>query len=245
MFHNVIVDKHADITKVNFLEGSTIMIDKPKNWTSFDVVNKIRFRLKHYHSVKKIKVGHAGTLDPLATGLLIICTGKFTKRIEEFQCQDKVYKATMKLGATTISDDAEHPEENLCEVPAFTLKDIEDVHLKFTGAILQKPPIFSAIKKNGTPLYKLARKGQKPKVDAREVTVHSIVVKNIRLPFIEIEVVCSKGTYIRSLVRDIGNELKTGAYLYDLVRVSSGPYELENAISLDTFVNEVETMTLK
>lgn len=206
--------------------GGAALIDKESGWTSFDVVAKLR-------SLTKIKkIGHAGTLDPLATGLLIICLGKATKQIEQFQGQPKRYEAVIKLGATTRTDDAEASEENIAETEAITAESITAAIEKFIGEIEQIPPVFSAIKVNGRPLYKSARKGETVEPRPRLVQIYGITIRSISLPFIELEVHCGKGTYIRSLARDMGALLGCGGYLHSLRRTAIGDYNVGNAITI-------------
>ncbi len=216
-------------------EGAVLLINKEKDWTSFDVIAKLRSLTK----VKKI--GHAGTLDPLATGLLIVCLGrKATKRINEFQELKKKYSAVIKFGATTKSDDAEFDEENLQNIDFLNNTIIENTLNKFIGEIDQKPPMFSAKKINGQALYKLARKNIKVEISTSKVNIYDINIKKIDLPFINIDVECSKGTYIRALARDIGNDLSCGAYLHDLKRTCIGDYSLDNAFSIKEIENIIK-----
>jgi tRNA pseudouridine55 synthase len=206
--------------------GAVALIDKERGWTSFDVVAKLR-------GITRIKkIGHAGTLDPLATGLLIVCLGKMTKSIESFQAQRKAYRAVIKLGATTATDDAEAAEENITSVAHLTNHDIAASVQAFVGEIQQVPPMFSALKQNGVPLYKMARKGRTVERPARTVSIYNISVCSLELPFVTLDVECSKGTYIRSLARDIGERLGTGAYLYGLRRTAIGEYLVEHAVTL-------------
>ncbi len=216
------LDESAD-----YLSGVVILADKPQGWTSFDVVNKIRWKLRHLTGVKKIKVGHAGTLDPMATGLLIVCCGKATKSIAEFQDLPKTYTGTLKLGATTPSYDAETEEDQQYPYEHITETRLEAARQKFTGKIEQIPPMYSAIKVKGQPLYKLARKGKTIERKARQVEIYSFAFRQIRLPYIDFEVQCSKGTYIRSLAHDLGQALGSGAYLTALRRTAIGPYLVE------------------
>lgn len=214
-------------------EGGVALIDKDTDWTSFDAVAKMR-------SLTRIKkVGHAGTLDPLATGLLILCFGKMTKRINEFQDAPKQYEAVIKLGATTKTDDSEAPEENIQPFNHITDNDITDACLKFIGEIDQIPPMYSAIKKDGQPLYKLARKGIELDLPPRRVTIYSITITKIELPLCFITVDCAKGTYIRSLARDIGALLGCGGYLRSLRRTAIGEFRVENALRIDDVMEQV------
>jgi tRNA pseudouridine55 synthase len=214
--------------------GGVALIDKAKDWTSFDVVAKMR-------GITRIKkIGHAGSLDPLATGLLIVCLGKMTKSISSFQEQTKMYQAVVKLGATTKTDDAEAPEEQITSADeaimgAITLTQVEKAAKEFLGVIAQIPPMYSAIKKNGVPMYKLARKGQEIEREARMVEFYRIDVERFEPPYCTLAVECSKGAYIRSLARDIGARLGVGGYLADLRRTGIGYYSVENAISIEEF----------
>ena len=225
------------INPFNFQEGEVLLIDKPYQWTSFDVVNKVRYTLKKKLKIPKIKVGHAGTLDPLATGLLIVCTGKCTRRIETFQNLDKEYEGTMYLGATTPSFDRETEIDMEFDTRHFTREMMIKATTGFTGSISQVPPIYSALKVEGEALYKKARKGIAVEVKSRMVQVSLFELLNIRLPFVDFRVSCSKGTYIRSLVDDYGKALDSGAYLYDLKRTRIGEYQLQNAWQLTDFIN--------
>lgn len=227
--------------KYDFKAGALLLVDKPKTWTSFDVVNKIRFKLKHQLGVKKIKVGHSGTLDPMATGLLIICTGKFTKTLEKLQGLPKTYTGTMKLGATTASYDAEcEEEEEKFTLEHITPELIEETRQQFLGKIDQVPPMFSAIKVDGQPLYKRARKGEMIEVKPRRVEIMDFQITKIDLPFIEFEVACSKGTYIRSLAYDFGRAMDNGAYLTELRRTQVGDHYIEESWQLDELLEYVE-----
>ena len=226
--------------KYNFKEGAMLLVDKPLEWTSFDVVNKIRYALKKALNVRKIKVGHAGTLDPLATGLLIICTGKFTKKIETYQSQYKVYDGSIRLGATTPSYDAETAVNEIFPLDDITSEMIHDTVPHFVGEIDQVPPMFSAIKVDGQPLYKKARKGQAVKIKSRRVTIHDFKVADIRFPDVDFEVKCSKGTYIRSLAYDFGKQLDNGAYLTKLRRTHIGEHALEDAWQLDDLIAHIQ-----
>ncbi|WP_052598667.1 tRNA pseudouridine(55) synthase TruB [Aureispira sp. CCB-QB1] len=226
--------------KYDFKEGATLLVDKPLEWTSFDVVNKIRYALKKALGVRKIKVGHAGTLDPLATGLLIICTGKFTKKIETYQSQYKVYDGSIRLGATTPSYDAETAVNEIFTLDNITPEMIANNVPHFVGEIEQIPPMFSAIKVDGQPLYKKARKGQEVKVKSRKVTIHDFKITNIRFPDLDFEVKCSKGTYIRSLAHDFGQKLDNGAYLTKLRRTQIGEHTLKDAWQLDDLITHIQ-----
>lgn len=214
-------------TAYDFEAGAILLIDKPLTWTSFDVVKKTKFALR----IKKI--GHAGTLDPLATGLLILCTGKFTKRIEEIQAQEKEYTGHFTIGHTTPSFDLETEIDSTSAIDHITEEMIILTAQSFEGEIDQVPPIYSAVKVNGERAYNLARKGQEAEIKAKRVTIKEFTVTAIEGNQISFKVVCSKGTYIRSLVRDFGNKLGCGAYLSKLVRTRIGDYLLEDAMSLE------------
>jgi len=224
-----------DLINTSIETGAFILVNKSLNWTSFDVVAKIR-------SLTKIKkIGHAGTLDPLAVGLLIVALGKkATKEIEMFRDLNKTYLAEIKLGATTITDDSEANEENIKDISEISELQIKNVIKKFIGNIEQIPPIFSAQKINGTPAYKSARKNKEILLRPKQVEIFSIEIKKVSLPLITIEVICSKGTYIRSLARDIGKELRCGAYLYNLKRTNIGDYSVNDALSIEEIVQKYE-----
>jgi len=227
---------------MNFVEGEVILIDKPLEWTSFDIVNKIRYIIRKKFNLKKIKVGHAGTLDPLATGLLIVCTGKMTKQIEKFQSQNKEYVTTLKLGATTPSFDRETEEDNIFEYKHITEDMFKNVLHKFIGETEQIPPVFSAKKVNGQKAYIAARKGKNIELKPNKIVIDAIEILEFNLPYVKIKVNCSKGTYIRALGRDIGKELKSGAYLYDLRRTKIGDYNVNDALLINEFENKVLAM---
>ena len=223
----------------DFQNGEIILIDKELNWTSFDVVSKLRNSIKKKLDLKKIKVGHAGTLDPLATGLLIICTGRMTKRIDEFSCLNKTYTGKITIGSTTPSYDLETKPNVYYPTDHINDELILNTAKKFTGKILQKPPIFSAVKKDGVRLYKLARRGVDVKVKKREITIHDFTVTSINFPEIEFSVCCSKGTYIRSLANDYGKELGSGAHLSELRRTSIGKYSVDKSYKLMSFIRNI------
>lgn len=225
--------------KVDYLEGNVILINKPLSWTSFDVVKKVRNILRSNYKVKKIKVGHAGTLDPLADGLLILCTGKWTKKIEEFQNQEKEYTGTFVLGATTPSYDLETEIDQIFDLGNLSKEKIESNTNLFIGDIEQLPPIYSAIKKDGVRLYEYARKGVEVEVKKRKVRVSSFEISRIELPEVDFKISCSKGTYIRSIAHDFGKSLDNGAHLSKLTRTKIGAFQLEDAIDLDTFENMI------
>lgn len=227
----------------DFAEGQLLLVNKPYNWTSFDVVGKIRNAFKPL----KLKVGHAGTLDPLATGLLIICTGKMTKLIDTYQAQEKEYTGTMVLGATTPSYDMETNTDKLFSISEITAEQIKDTCCQFIGDIQQYPPAHSAIKIDGERLYEKARRGEDVELRARAVTISEFEITGIRLPDVDFRVVCSKGTYIRSLVNDFGKTLNNGAYLSTLRRTRSGGYKIEDArevMELVTQIRELKAITV-
>ena len=226
-------------TKEAFLSGQVILIDKPLNWTSFQVVNKVRWLIKKNIGVKKIKVGHAGTLDPLATGLLILCCGKMTKEIEGFQGQEKTYSGTLELGATTPSYDLETEIDKTYPTEHINPALIEATKTQFMGEIDQYPPVFSALKKEGKRLYEYARKGKQVEIPSRKVKVSNFSIDTSALPQLSFEVSCSKGTYIRSLAHDFGQALKSGAYLSSLCRERIGDFHLKNAMSMEAFETKI------
>ena len=228
------------MTAEEFLQGKVLLIDKPLEWTSFQAVNKIRWHIKKQFGLKKIKVGHAGTLDPLATGLLIICTGKMTKQINEFQAQEKEYTGTFHLGATTPSYDLETEVNEEYPTAHITSESIESVTQSFLGEIDQKPPIFSAIKKDGKRLYDIARKGETTEIQSRKVTISAFDITRIEMPEVDFRVSCSKGTYIRSLANDFGIALDSGAHLSALRRTRIGEFSVENALSIDAFIDSLK-----
>jgi tRNA pseudouridine55 synthase len=223
-------------TAEDFQNGQILLIDKPLNWSSFQAVNKLKYALINNLGLpKKFKIGHAGTLDPLATGLLLVCTGKFTKRISELQGQAKEYTGTFFIGATTPSYDLEteidktFPTEHINEVL------IRETTKQFLGEIDQKPPVFSAIKKNGVRLYEHARAGVAVEIDTRKTTVYEFEITRISMPEIDFRVVCSKGTYIRSLAYDFGLAMQSGSHLTALRRTKIGDYDITNAVDVDLF----------
>ena len=215
-------------------EGRVILIDKPLHWTSADVVKKIRNQV---HT----KVGHAGTLDPLATGLLILCTGKFTKKINEYMLQEKEYTGTITLGSTTASFDLETLPENYREFSFVNTTLLSEVSKKFTGEIIQIPPIYSAIKKNGERSYDLARQGRAVTLEGRKVFIKEFEMQILQLPLVHFRVVCSTGTYIRSLANDIGQTLGCGAHLSSLCRTRIGIYKLDDALSPEAAISKIKT----
>ena len=223
----------------NFQTGEIILIDKELKWTSFDVVSKLRNSIKKKLDIKKIKVGHAGTLDPLATGLLIICTGKMTKNIENFSKLNKTYTGKITLGSTTPSYDLETKPNVHYPIEHIDENMIINTAKKFEDKISQKPPIFSAVKKEGVRLYKLARKGMDVNIKKREIIINNFTINSINLPEIEFTVTCSKGTYIRSLANDFGKELNSGAHLSELRRTSIGDYLIEDSFKIMDFIRNI------
>ena len=224
------------MTEEDFKNGQVLLIDKPLNWTSFQAVNKIRWHIKKRFNLKKIKVGHAGTLDPLATGLLIICTGKQTKQINIYQGQIKEYIGTFTIGATTPSYDLETEINQTFSTEHITENLLKETTNQFVGDIEQKPPIFSAIKKDGKRLYELARKGETTEIKSRTVTISEFEITNINNNNVDFRVVCSKGTYIRSLAYDFGLALNSGAHLSALRRTKIGKFSIDNASSIEDFI---------
>jgi tRNA pseudouridine55 synthase len=223
-------------TVEDFQNGQILLIDKPLNWTSFQAVNKIKYALINKVGLpKKFKIGHAGTLDPLASGLLLICTGKFTKKISELQGQAKEYTGTFFIGATTPSYDLETEIDETFPISHIDNELIHETVKQFLGEINQKPPIYSAIKKNGVRLYEHARAGEVVEIEFRKTTIHEFEITRIALPEIDFRVVCSKGTYIRSLAFDFGKALNSGAHLTSLRRTKIGDYSIENAIDVIEF----------
>jgi len=223
----------------NFQEGEVLLINKPYKWTSFDVVAKIRVLLKYRLGIKKIKVGHAGTLDPLATGLLILCTGKFTKKIDEYQAQDKEYTGIITIGATTPSFDLETEVMNHSDYSEISNEDIINVSKTFLGETDQYPPIFSAKQIDGKRAYDYARKDQPVVMTSRKINISEFEISNIQLPDVFFRIVCSKGTYIRSIANDIGEKLGCGAYLSSLCRTKIGDFSLDNALSMEEFEKSI------
>lgn len=228
------------MTKEAFLEGETLLLDKPLNWSSFQVVNKLRWLIRQQYGIKKIKVGHAGTLDPLATGLLLICTGKSTKTINDLQGQIKEYTGTISLGATTPSYDLETEINGTFSVKHITPELIHESTKQFIGVVDQFPPVFSALKKEGKRLYEYARAGEQVEVKSRQIEIKEFDVTSINESEVSFRVVCSKGTYIRSLAHDFGKALNTGAHLSSLRRTKIGDYHVDNAISIEIFENQLK-----
>ena len=219
-------------SSVDIKEGKVILIDKPINWTSFDVVKYIRKSLEHKFKIKKIKVGHAGTLDPLATGLLIICIGKQTKNISKYQDLAKTYTGKFKLGESTPSFDAETDVNEKFEYDHITINNLKKLANEFIGNSLQKPPIFSAIKKDGKRLYNYARENKEIEIDKREIQIYNFEILDFNSPYVEFKIDCSKGTYIRTIANDFGKRLNSGSYLYELRRTKIGEFSVLNAIDI-------------
>lgn len=227
---------------MDFIAGEILYFNKPLKWTSFDLVNKFRYKLSRKLKVKKIKVGHAGTLDPLATGVMIVCTGRATKRIDEFQYQTKEYVATLKLGETTPSFDLEKEVDAVYPTEHITREMVEKVLQSFVGTIQQVPPVFSACKVDGKRAYELARKGEEVELKSKTLVIDEMELLECDLPVMKIRVVCSKGTYIRALARDIGTALQSGAHLIALERTRIGDVTLEKCMNpedIDAFLEEV------
>ncbi len=228
------------MTLEDYQSGHVLLIDKPLNWTSFQVVNKLRWEIRQKFNIKKIKVGHAGTLDPLATGLLILCTGKFTKKIETFQAQEKEYTGTITVGGTTPSYDLETEIDKTFPIEHISGGIIHKTTQQFIGELAQKPPIFSAIKKEGKRLYDIARAGETVEIKPRNITISEFEITNIQLPNIDFRVVCSKGTYIRSLAYDFGLALNSGAHLSALRRTKIGNFSVDEAKTIEGFSEELK-----
>ena len=225
-----------------FLQGEVLLINKPLHWTSFQLVNKLRWLIKRKLGIKKIKVGHAGTLDPLASGLMIICTGKKTKEISQHQAAEKEYIAKLKLGATTPSYDGETEETYFYPTKHISKELVIGICDQFIGEIEQLPPIFSAIKVKGKKLYESARKGNKVEIKPRIIRVNELEIINMDLPYIKLRVSCSKGTYIRSLAHDLGKAMNTGAWLCELQRTKIGSETIKNAIDINDFQQMIKSL---
>ena len=223
------------LTLEQIKDGQVLLFDKPLNWTSFQVVNKVRWLIKQKFKLKKIKVGHAGTLDPLATGLVILCTGKATKTIESLMGQTKVYTGEFTLGATTPSYDMETEVDETFETSHIDQDLIEKKLKQFQGEIMQQPPVFSALKKEGKRLYEYARKGEEVDIPKRRVKIDHFTITHYNLPQLEFKIQCSKGTYIRSLAYDFGKALNSGAYLSGLRRTQIGDYDVNDALCIEDF----------
>jgi tRNA pseudouridine55 synthase len=226
----------SEILPFDFQKGEVLVFDKPLDWTSFDLVHKVRYIICKRLNIKKLKVGHAGTLDPKATGILILCTGKATSKIETLQADEKEYVATLKLGATTPSFDLESTEDGQYETAHITRDLLAEVLKDFVGTIMQVPPEYSAVKINGKRAYEYARKGVSVEIKSKVLEIKEIEVLSFDLPEVKLRVVCGKGTYIRALARDIGVALNSGAYLTGLRRTRVGDFDLDQAIVLADFL---------
>ena len=225
-----------DLTNTDWQEGAMLLVDKPLTWSSFQAGNKIKWLLN------RVKIGHSGTLDPLATGLLVFCTGKWTKKLTDLIGLPKEYTGTITIGSTTPTYDLESAPENHADYSHITVQDILNALPTFTGAIKQKPPIFSAIKQNGKPIYHAARKGEEVIVQEREVTIYEFEITKIELPIIHFRVACSSGTYIRSLAFDFGAHLGVGGHLSSLRRTKIGDYNVQDAWDMDEIVTILEPL---
>ena len=219
----------------NFSEGEVLLFDKPYEWTSFDLVNNVRYFIRNKLDYPKLKIGHAGTLDPLATGLLILCTGKYTKKIDDYQAQEKEYTGTFTIGATTPSFDMEKEVDKTYDYSHVTEELINAATNKFTGTFQQTPPIFSAVKINGKRAYDYARNNEEVVIKSKEITISEFEITKINLPEVNFRIVCSKGTYIRALARDFGETLNCGSYLSALCRTRIGEFKLEEAFEVEAF----------
>ena len=229
-------------TENDFQQGAFILLNKPYKWTSFDLVNKVKFKVKHKLRVKKIKVGHAGTLDPLATGLMIVCVGKYTKQIESYQSQVKEYIATLELGATTPSFDLETEIDQTYPIEHINRELIDEVLKGFIGEIKQRPPDYSAVKINGKRAYEYARKGQEVEIKEKTLAIDEIEVLEYDQNILKLRIVCSKGTYIRALARDIGQALQSGAHLTALERTQIGEFKINDTIEIEDFIKFLENL---
>lgn len=227
------------LTVEDYLSGQVLLIDKPLHWTSFQVVNKLRYEIKKTFNIKNIKVGHAGTLDPLATGLLVLCTGKMTKQIDSFQGQVKEYTGTLVLGSTTASYDLETEINETFSTEHITEDLIHQTTKQFIGEIDQIPPVFSALKQDGKRLYQFARAGEEVEIKSRKITIQEFEITKIEGLQVDFRIVCSKGTYIRSLAHDFGKALKSGAHLSALRRTKIGDFNVANAISVENFITNL------
>ena len=229
------------LTEEDYKTGQVLLIDKPLNWTSFQVVNKLRWKIRQTFNIKKIKVGHAGTLDPLATGLLIICTGKMTKQIDTFQGQIKEYTGTIVLGGTTPSYDLESEINETFSTEHITTALVAETTKQFIGEIDQFPPIFSALKKDGKRLYEYARAGEEVEINSRKITIKAFEITRFENNEVDFRVICSKGTYIRSLAHDFGKALNSGGHLSVLRRTKIGDYHVNNAVTIEAFIEELDS----
>ncbi|EGV42141.1 tRNA pseudouridine(55) synthase TruB [Bizionia argentinensis JUB59] len=229
------------LTAEDYLSGQVLLIDKPLNWTSFQAVNKLRWEIRNAFDIKKIKVGHAGTLDPLATGLLIICTGKMTKQIDSFQGQDKEYTGTIVLGGTTPSYDLETEIDTTFPTEHITETMIHEATKQFIGDIDQFPPVFSALKKEGKRLYEYARAGEEVEINSRKIHISTFEITKIKDLNIDFRIVCGKGTYIRSIAHDFGKALSSGGHLSVLRRTKIGDFHVDKALSPEAFIKSIAT----
>lgn len=236
--------KEEDFRDINFEEGYIAVIDKPLSWTSADVTRKIKYALRHA-GYRKIKVGHAGTLDPLATGVLLVCIGRATKMVNDLQAEEKEYVADVKLGATTPSFDLEHPIDQTYPWEHITEQAVEEALQRLTGERLQMPPVYSAKKIEGLRAYELARAGEEVELKKALINIYEMELLKCELPDIRIRVRCSKGTYIRSLAREIGEELQSGAHLTSLRRTRSGGFTAENGWDLEEFIKKLQLLETK
>jgi len=230
------------IENIDLVNGSILLVDKPLRWTSFDVVNKLKYEIKRKFDVKKFKIGHAGTLDPLATGLLIVCVGKCTKLIPEIQLKAKEYTGTFTIGATTPSYDLEKQPENFLHYHHITKEDIKKAVNQLTGTIQQLPPVFSAVRVDGKRAFDYARSDKEILLTPKEITVYSFDITRIALPEVDFRITCSKGTYIRSLARDFGQLLECGAYLSTLRRTKTGEFSVEQAMDMSPYIQLEKTI---
>jgi len=241
---SIIQEKQIKMNLREFCSGSTILVDKPLEWTSFDVVNKLRWHMRKRLGVKKLKVGHAGTLDPLATGLLILCIGKHTKKINDLMVGEKTYTGTILLGKTTPSFDLETEFNEEFPTEHITKELLEEVRLSFLGEQLQTPPVFSAKKINGKRAYDLARDGQEVEMKRNLITIHHLEIDATHFPKISFEIKCSKGTYIRSIANDFGKKLNSGGTLIELRRTQSGAQSINDAQSVEDWISYIESSEL-
>jgi len=230
-----------NIEDIDIQNGAILLVDKPLRWTSFDVVNKIKYEIRNRTGCKKFKIGHAGTLDPLATGLLIVCIGKYTKQIPDFQQQIKQYDGTFTIGATTASYDLEKTPENFMPYNHLSKNDILSAVNQFVGTIQQFPPLFSAVRIDGKRAFEYARKEQNITLSSKEINIYSFDIQRIELPIIDFEITCSKGTYIRSIARDLGNILGCGAYLSCLRRTKIGDFSVKDSFDMNPFIDTNKT----
>lgn len=228
-----------------YVEGEIILFDKPYGWTSFDLVKKVRNTITRTHRIKKLKVGHAGTLDPLATGLMVVVTGKATKMADQLQAEEKEYLATLKLGATTPSFDLETEEDASYPAEHITPELLHETLSQFRGNLLQVPPVFSAVKIDGKRAYEHARKGNQPELKPKNIVIHDIEIVSFQMAELVLRITCSKGTYIRALARDMGTALQSGAYLTALKRIRSGNFYVKDAVTIEAFTEMLHNESKK